>query len=160
MKTLWTDEETFKRNGIVNRQNLLLECRTAKLRDRRRAWYSRIDSLGRQSTLIPEAEQHHDTQSVVLQLDGGSPHFEGNVRTFHDDNLPMWRVTFWFSVWGIIKDKVHNRNPAHVLQMKEQIRVEFSNLSDDLKRLCRNLGSSAYVIWNPHQICWPKFWTA
>jgi hypothetical protein len=39
-----------------------------------------------------------------------------------------------FSIRSITKDEVH-RNQAHVLQNKGQIRVEFSNLSEDLTRL-------------------------
>jgi hypothetical protein len=49
-KILWTDDEAFKRDGKVNTQNLLLECRKQKLRDIRRAKYSRTDNWGRQST--------------------------------------------------------------------------------------------------------------
>jgi hypothetical protein len=80
---------------------------------------------------------------VALQQDGGPPHFEGTVRTFHDDNFPMWSgrrgSAAWppafpditscdFSIRGITKDEVH-RNQAYVLQMKGKIRVEFSNLN-------------------------------
>jgi hypothetical protein len=74
---------------------------------------------------MPEAEQQHDLQIVVLQQDGGPPQSEGNVRAFHDYKFPMWSgnrgSAEWppaspdltpcdFSIWGIIKDKVHNKN--------------------------------------------------
>jgi hypothetical protein len=87
--------------------------------------------------------QKHKLESVVLQQDGGRPHFEVNGRTFHDDNFRMWSgyhgSAAWppalpdltscdFSMRGIIKDDVHS-NQAYVLRMKEQICVEFSNLS-------------------------------
>jgi len=42
-KTLWTGDGAFKRNGKADTQNLLLERRKPKLRDRRTATYSRTD---------------------------------------------------------------------------------------------------------------------
>jgi len=49
-KTPWTGDGAFKRNGKANTQNLLLEGKKPKLRDRRRATYSRTDKGGRQNT--------------------------------------------------------------------------------------------------------------
>ena len=85
-----------------------------------------------------KARQKRDLGSVVLQQDGGRPHFESNVRTFHDDNFPMWSghhgSAAWppafpdvtscdFSIRDKIKEEFHT-NQANVLQIKGQIRVE------------------------------------
>jgi hypothetical protein len=92
-----------------------------------------------------KAHLKRDLESVVLPQDGDPPHFEGIVRTFHDDNSPMGSghrgsaarppgfpdlTSCDFSIRSITKDEVH-RNQAYVLQMKGEIRVEFSNLSED-----------------------------
>jgi hypothetical protein len=86
---------------------------------------------------------------VVLRQDGDPPHFEGTIRTFHDDNFPMWSghrgSAAWppafpdltscdFSIRGITNDEVY-RNQAYVIQMKGKTLVEFRNLSEDSTRL-------------------------
>jgi hypothetical protein len=43
-----------------------------------------------------------------------------------------------FSLWGIIKDRVHTQNPRNITQLKSLIKQEFTSFNDNIE-LCQTI---------------------
>lgn len=98
-----------------------------------------------QEFLVPFLRQKRIVSKIRFQQDGAPPHWSRKVRQFLDRAFPHgWigrgsNAVSWparspdlspcdFFLWGVIKEKVYKAKPRTIEDLKEEIRVAFSQI--------------------------------
>jgi hypothetical protein len=107
--------------------------------------------------VVPQFRTRANFAELYFQQDGTTPHYALLVRNYLDNIFPLhwigWRGSIdWlpcspdltpmdFFFWGVVKNKVYERKPHTVDEMKEFITDTFMDIDSD-RKLCRTVCQS------------------
>jgi len=108
--------------------------------------------------MIPKVREVYLDAEVFMQMDGAPGHWAKDVRTFMDSKFPNKWIGRggpipWpprspdltppdFFLWGFIKDKVYSKSPSSLDELKDGIKIAFTEVPVAMcERVCRSVES-------------------
>ena len=118
------------------------------------------------TVVLPALQARDDFAELYFQQDGAPPHYSLAVRAFLNQEFPhRWigrrGAIEWpprspditpmdFFMWGVLKEKVYERNPKTVQELRQYITESFADIGRN-QELCQTVCES--VIHRCHECC-------